>query len=141
MDRLGSFSADGRGVRWWVCADRSLVPGRSAFKSAHSGAGRRIGVAVRFAVEFRRERFIRGREPPFSPRWDAVSCLDSSIVAVSFSAAERRIELLDGTLEVDTVSDTKRPLVVLVGDTEIRATGTRFIVSTRPLPSKKGTGQ
>jgi ferric-dicitrate binding protein FerR (iron transport regulator) len=59
-----------------------------------------------------------------------VRSIDPSMLAISFSTAERRIELLAGTLEIEAAPDLRRPLVVAVGDTEIKATGTRFVVST-----------
>lgn len=64
-----------------------------------------------------------------------VGCIDPSVMAISFSVRERRIDLAKGTLEIETAHDLGRPLVVAVGDTKVKATGTRFVVSTKMTSS------
>ncbi|HQO35199.1 MAG TPA: FecR domain-containing protein [bacterium] len=67
-----------------------------------------------------------------------MDCLDDATLRVSFSESQRQVELYDGTLRIAASPDTTRPFVVAVGDAEVVAVGTRFLVSTRPLPGRKG---
>ncbi|HPA46157.1 MAG TPA: FecR domain-containing protein [bacterium] len=67
-----------------------------------------------------------------------VDCRDNSTLRVSFSESQRQVELYDGTLRIAASPDTTRPFVVAVGDAEVVALGTRFLVSTKPLPDKQG---
>lgn len=58
-----------------------------------------------------------------------VNCMKPSMFSISYSPQERHIDLLKGTVEITAAPNKNRPLIVSVGDTRIKVTGTRFIVS------------
>lgn len=51
-----------------------------------------------------------------------------SAVHVRYSAGQRRIELLRGQALFQVAHNTQRPFIVVAGDTQVRAVGTRFDV-------------
>jgi len=59
-----------------------------------------------------------------------VLCLVPSTFSVDYSSGKRNFELAEGKIEITAAYDPTFPMVVSVGDAEIRVTGTRFIVST-----------
>lgn len=53
----------------------------------------------------------------------------ASTVRVKFSDAERHVELIEGEALFDVAREPRRPFVVVAGDTQVSAVGTRFTVS------------
>lgn len=72
-----------------------------------------------------------------SPRPDRMRLPDGSSVelnagseiVVNFQPEQRQVRLLRGDAHFDVAKDAKRPFVVAVGTTEVRAIGTQFLVS------------
>jgi len=56
-------------------------------------------------------------------------CLEPSLFSVSYLPQERHVELSQGKIEITATPNTQKPMIVSVGDTRIKVTGTRFIVS------------
>ena len=66
-----------------------------------------------------------------------LTCLDSTILAISFTDSQRCIALKKGTLDIHVGRDLQRQFVAVVGKTRVIATGTRFVVSTTPIPREE----
>lgn len=63
------------------------------------------------------------------PDGSRVELNENAEIAVAFSAAERRVELLRGTAHFDVRKDPTRPFLVSTGNVTARAVGTAFAVS------------
>lgn len=59
-----------------------------------------------------------------------ITCLQDSFFGVVYSLQERIIELQRGTIEIAAAHNPAIPMIVIIGESRIRVTGTRFVVST-----------
>ena len=60
-------------------------------------------------------------------------CLSPSTLSIVFTPEQRRIQLQEGTIAISVARNAKTHFIVAVNNTEIIATGTRFMVSTDPF--------
>ncbi len=65
----------------------------------------------------------------------SISLNTNTRVRVSYSAAQRRVQLLQGEAQFDVAHDTGRPFIVTAGEATVRAVGTAFIVRLRSSQS------
>ncbi|MPZ32173.1 MAG: DUF4880 domain-containing protein [Rhodospirillales bacterium] len=63
----------------------------------------------------------------------------ATAVSIDYSSKERRVVLHDGEALFEVAKDAARPFIVVVGDVEVRAVGTAFVVRLKEVTVSEGT--